>query len=133
MITDTEMKRACEFFDHIQSIGLTEHIICVAERGDQEERLHLQTMMSGDWSMRKCNTVEFKKIVDKQKIFSRPYHLKVQMHKLDESRTMHSLCGCGATTKPEVRHLVRNIVRNIVKRFAATQSRTRILTRMAGV
>ena len=44
------------------------------------ERLHLQTMMSGDWSMRKCNTVEMKKVIDKQKIFARPYNLKVQMH-----------------------------------------------------
>ena len=70
-----------------------------AESGDQEGRLHLQTMIPGDWSMRKCNTVVMKKVIDKQKINKRPYILKVQMHKLDENRTRLSLCGCGASVR----------------------------------
>lgn len=102
-LDQSEIERATEFFTHLKTIGLSEHIISVAERGDQEDRLHLQTMISGDWSMRKCNTVEMKKVIDKQNIFKRPYILKVQMHKLDENRTRLSLCGCGSSARLDVR------------------------------
>ena len=97
-ISVEEMERATAFFEHLKYIGLSQHIISVAERGergDQEGRLHLQTMISGDWSTCKCNTVEMKKVIDKQKIFKRPCIVKVQIHKLDENRTRLSLCGCA--------------------------------------
>jgi hypothetical protein len=95
-ISDDEIERATAFLTKLKTLGISEHIICVAERGDQENRLHLQTMISGEWCTRKCNTAEMKKVINMEKIFNRSYNCAVVIHKLDENRSMESVCGCDA-------------------------------------
>jgi hypothetical protein len=95
-MTDEEIQRATTFLEKFKSLGISEHIISVAERGDQENHLHLQSMISGEWCTRKCNTAEMKKVVNMEKIFSRSYNCAVVVHKLDENRSMESICGCDA-------------------------------------
>jgi hypothetical protein len=97
-MNEDEMQRAVDFFEKIRSLGLSEHISSCAERGDQENRLHLQTMMSGEWCPRKCNTLAMKTIIAKQKIFTRGFNCCVNIQKTDENRSMESLCGCGVMT-----------------------------------
>jgi hypothetical protein len=47
-MNDDEIQRATALLAKFKQLGISEHIICVAERGDQENRLHLQTMISGE-------------------------------------------------------------------------------------
>jgi hypothetical protein len=92
---DDEIQRAtAHFLAKCQQLGISEHIIHVAERGDQENRLHLQTMISGEWCTTKCNTAEMKKMVSMEKILTRSYNCAVVVYKLDENGSMESLCGC---------------------------------------
>jgi hypothetical protein len=99
-MNDDEIQRATAFLAKFKQLGISEHIICVAERGDQENRLHLQTMISGEWCTRKCNTAEMKKVVNMEKIFTQSYNCAVVVHKLDENRSMESVCGCDDRVVP---------------------------------
>jgi hypothetical protein len=50
-------------------------------------------MRYGESCTRKCNTAEMKKVVNMETNFSRSY-CAVVVHKLDENRSMESICGC---------------------------------------
>jgi hypothetical protein len=108
-MTDDEIQRATTFLEKFKTLGISEHIVSVAERGDQENHLHLQSMISGEWCTRKCNTAEMKKVVNMEKIFSRSYNCAVVVHKLDENRSMESICGCDACVILNVVTLTRVI------------------------
>jgi hypothetical protein len=58
---------SCGFLDKVRALGLCEHILSCAERGDQQNRLHLRTMMSGEWCTRECNTLAIKTVINKEK------------------------------------------------------------------
>jgi hypothetical protein len=94
---DDEVQKSVDFFEKIRALGLCEHIISCAERGDQENRLHLQTMLSGEWCTRKCNTLAMKAVISKEKIFKRSFNWSVTVHKLAANRSMESLCGCAVS------------------------------------
>jgi hypothetical protein len=94
-MNEDEIQRSVDFLEKLRAIGISEHIMCAAERGDQENRLHLQSMLSGEWCIRKCNTPAMKQVIQKEKIFTRAFNCCVVVHKLDENRSMESLMGCA--------------------------------------
>jgi hypothetical protein len=96
-MTAEEFQRASEFLSKLHTLGISDHIMSCAERGDQENRLHLQSMLSGEWCTRKCNTNAMKIVIDTEKVFKRPYICSVVVHKADENRNKEALMGCDVT------------------------------------
>jgi hypothetical protein len=92
-ISHDEVERATAFFEKLSDCGLCANIMSVTERGDKEDRLHLQSMLSGEWSAHKATQPAMKKVIDGAKIFKRAYHCATVLHKVDENRSMESLCG----------------------------------------